>query len=338
MSERYIQKEDLLKLAVAKLREAGLNQRQAERVAEVLVHADERGVHSHGVIRVQHYCQRIQRGGINTSPQPHLRRVSPSAAVYDADNGMGHGAMYEAMNTAITMARESAISLVALQNSSHCGALSYYVQQATDQRMIGIALTQTDKCVAPPGGAEQFFGTNPIAFGFPVQGDNPVICDMATSAGAFGKILVAQETGEPIPEGWAVDAKGEATRDPQKFASLLHFAGPKGYALALAIDVLTGVLVGGQYGPRVITMYGDYDKVRGLGSAVIAIDPLHFGNQGFLEQMASMVKDIHNLKPAKGYDQVMVPGEPEVKTQRQYAKQGIPITQKTYDYLKGNQH
>lgn len=333
MLEQYIQKDTLLTLASTKLMAAGLDQQQADRIADILVHADERGVHSHGVLRVEHYCKRIKKGGININPQPHLDKISPSAAVYDADHGMGHVGMYEAMNMAIDMAKENAISFIAVKNTSHCGALSYFVQQAAEQNMIGIAMTQTDKCVAPPGGAAQFFGTNPIAFGFPVQDQDPIICDMATSAGAFGKLLVAKETGEKMPEGWIIDEKGRPTTDANEYAAFLHFAGPKGYSLALAIDVLTGILVGGQYGPHVTRMYSEYDQMRKLGSLVMAINPVVFGNEGFLAQMAHMVNDIHNLPAAKGVDHVMVPGEPQIKTQKQYEKQGIPVPQTIYEYL-----
>ncbi len=335
MKEVWVRYKELMALAKAKLLQVGLNEKQAARIADVLVHADSRGVHSHGVIRVEHYCERIKAGGININSKPKLQTVAPSAALYDADDGMGHIDVYEAMNIAIDMAKQNAVSFVAVKNTSHCGALSYFVQQATSQNMIGIAMTQTDKCVAPPGSAAQFFGTNPIAFGFPAEGEEAIICDMATSAGAFGKMLLAKETGESLPEGWIIDKEGRPTTDANEYAAFLHFSGHKGFCLALAIDALTGVLLGGQYGPHVTRMYSEYEKMRKLASLVMVIAPKAFGNERFLNHMAHMVADIHNLPTAVGYEKVMVPGEPQSLYQKKCEEEGIPIPQSIYDYLKG---
>lgn len=335
MNDVLVSSKVLFALAERKLVQAGLDKEQSARVADVLVHADSRGVHSHGVMRVEHYCKRIKAGGINIKPNPQLQTISASAAIYDADDGMGHVGLYNAMQIAIDIAKQNVISFVGIKNTSHCGALSYFVQQATDQNMIGIAMTQTDKCVAPPGGAVQFFGTNPIAFGFPVKNNNPVICDMATSAGAFGKMLFAKETGEALPEGWIIDENGDPTTDANKYAAFLHFAGHKGYCLALAIDVLTGVLLGGQFGPHITAMYNEYEKMRKLASLVLVIDPKAFGNENFLTHMATMVNELHNLPVAKGSEGVMVPGDPQFNYQQQCEKEGIPIPEAIYDYLKG---
>ncbi len=331
--EVFVKQNELLMLAESKLSAAGLNKEQAAMVADILVYADSRGVHSHGVMRVEHYCKRIEAGGINVQPKRQLKEISSSAAVYDDDDGMGHVGMYEAMKVAIDMAKKNVIAFVGVKNTSHCGALSYFVEQATEQGMIGIAMTQTDKCVAPPGGAEQFFGSNPIAFGFPVEGQPAAVCDMATSAGAFGKMLMAKETGEALPEGWIIDKDGKPTTNANEYASFLHAAGPKGYCLAFAIEALTGVLMGGGFAPNVTKMYGDYDKMRKLSSLVIAINPEVFGNLQYLSDMAKMVSDIHKVTPAVGSKGVMSPGEPQLLYQEQCKNNGIPIPQSIYDYL-----
>ncbi|NNK92780.1 MAG: ureidoglycolate dehydrogenase, partial [Desulfobacterales bacterium] len=232
--------EELMPLVSDRLAKAGLNRAHANLVSEVLVHADLRGVRSHGVIRTEHYVTRLKAGGLTKNPTFSFQQIRKGAGLLNADGGMGHAACKEAMDHAITLARESGIAMVGVEDGSHCGALSYFVFQAVRAGMVGIALTHTDKCVAPFGGAKPFFGTNPIAFGFPCKEKPPVVIDMATSNTAYGKILHAREKDTSIPNDWGLDEKGATTTNPHKVQALLPFGGPKGYGIGMAIDVLTG--------------------------------------------------------------------------------------------------
>ncbi len=243
----------------------GVTEEAAEAIADVLVHANLRGVDSHGVLRVEHYIKRIQSGGINPAAQPRVTETSASTSVLDGDNGFGHYISKSAMDIAIKQAEEAGAGAVAVKNSSHCGALSYFVEQAAQNNLIGIAMTHTDKIVVPFGGSEPFFGTNPIAFGFPANKEEPVILDFATSTVALGKILNAKEKKESIPHGWGVDENGEATHDPNKVVALSPFGGPKGYGLAMVVEIFSAMLTGAAFGPHVSKMYGEYDKNRELG-------------------------------------------------------------------------
>lgn len=334
MTNNLVPEQELKDLAIKKLCSVGVRKDTAQLVAEVLVFADKTGVNSHGVLRVEHYCKRILSGGMNPDANFSCESISPSAALFNADDGMGHAAMIEATDEAITMAKQNGIGFVLVKNASHCGALSYYVNQAANAGMCSIVMTQTDKCVAPYGGTMPFFGTNPLAFGFPVKGKDNVIIDMATSEVALGKILHARETGDDIPTNWALDKTGAPTSDANAACTLLPFAGAKGYAIGLAIDALTGVLAGGNYGPNVNGMYSDYEKMRKLGSMVLAIDPKAFGNLDFSDVMAQMVSDIHDQPPAKGFDSVMYPGEPQHKFRRKCEQlDQIPVAQEVYSYL-----
>lgn len=276
----------LRELALNKLTLAGLDHATAQEVTDVLVHADKTGVHSHGVMRVEHYCTRLAAGGLNKEAKFSIEQVSPSVAVLDSDDGMGHSALIAATEHGIEMASETGLGFVSVKNTSHCGALSYFMEQATSQGMIAIAMTQTDTCVAPHGGAERFLGTNPIAFGFPVEGSHPMIVDMATSATAFGKLLHAKETGQEIGKGLAIDKDGNETTNPHEVENLLPFGGHKGSGIALAIDALTGVLMGANFGNHITRMYGEYDKMRKLASLVIIIDPTRLGTPLFSATMA----------------------------------------------------
>ncbi|WP_068087957.1 Ldh family oxidoreductase [Polycladidibacter stylochi] len=333
MTDVKVSIEELKKLAVAKLTAAGLNAKSADEVADVLVYADSHGVRSHGVLRVEHYCKRLTEGGMNKNASMSFEQVSASAAVLDSDDGMGHSGMILATEKAIEMAKETGIGIVPVKKTSHCGALAYFVEMAAKAGTVGISMTQTDSCVAPFGGAEKFFGTNPIAFGFPVKGKEPAIFDMATSGIAFGKVLHAKETGGKLPEQSALDADGNYTTDPEKFATLTPFGAHKGYGVAFAIEALTGVLMGAQFGPHINKMYGDYSKMRGLASLMLVIDPAKFGTGNYADIMANMVNELHAAKPAPGNETVMVPGDPQHAYFADCQQNGVPVAKPVYDFL-----
>jgi ureidoglycolate dehydrogenase (NAD+) len=334
MTDKIVSHEELKGLVVKKLTKAGLQADHAGVVADVLVHADLRGVSSHGVLRTEHYVKRINEGGLNPNADFSVKDTGPSSAVFNGDDGMGHVIAKEAMDYAIELAQKNGIGMVAVTNSSHCGALSYFVQQAAESNMIGMAMTHTDKVVVPFGGAKPFFGTNPIAFGFPAKESKPVILDMATSNVAFGKVLHAREAGSSIPGDWGVDESGKSTTDPNEVSALLPFAGPKGYGLAMVVDIMSGLLTGAAFGPHITTMYGDYAKKRELGHFVCAINPSVFTDPtGFLQNMDQMINEIHGTEPAEGFDKVMVPGEPEQLREEERRQSGIPVTETIYQYL-----
>lgn len=337
MTNTIINHEKLKDLVVNKLVKAGLLKKHAKTVADVLVHADLRGVSSHGVLRTEHYVKRLSEGGLNPNPEFKVKDTGPSSAIFDGDDGIGHVIAKEAMKYTIEMAKTNGIGTVAVINSSHCGALSYFVKQAAEEGLIGMAVTHTDKVVVPFGGAEPFFGTNPIAFGFPANKHKPIILDMATSNVAFGKVLHAREAGTSIPSDWGVDQEGTPTSNPHEVNALLPFAGPKGYGMAMVVDVLSGLLTGSAFGPHIVTMYGDYNKKRKLGHFLFAINPAVFtDHQQFLENMDRMIDEIHQSKPSQGFDHVMVPGEPEQLREDERLVNGVPITQTVYEYLSEN--
>lgn len=334
MTDVLVNDKELRFLVKERLTEAGLNIAHAEIVADVLVHADLRGVRSHGVMRTEHYVRRLNAGSLNRNPAFTFKEIRSGSAVLNADAGMGHVACCEAMDKAVDMAKDSGIAMVGIENGSHCGALSYFVLRAVAKDMIGMAITHTDKCVAPYGGAKAFFGTNPIAFGFPTKKHKPVVLDMATSNIAYGKVLHAREQGTSIPDDWGIDGKGSPTTDPDKVEALIPFGTYKGYGLALVIDVLTGILMGAKFGPHINAMYGDYDKPRELASLMIAIDPSTFTSvDGFKAQLDAMVDELHSQPPGPGFEQVYVPGEPQIILEKANLKSGVPVLDSIYNWL-----
>lgn len=327
--------DELRRLLVEIFQGRGLPEMDALLVASALVHANLRGVDSHGVMRVSHYVRRLEAGSINPKPKFKLETTGPVTAYLEGDDGLGHVAVWHAMSDAIGMAKEHGFGIVGVRKSSHCGALSFYAYQAIEADLIGMAITQTDSGVVPFGGTKPFFGTNPLCVGIPSRRGTPIVLDMATSTVSGGHIYKARAENRPIPSTWALDKEGKPTTDPHQAAYWTPAGGAKGFGLGVIVDVLTGLLMGGNFGPHVTLMYGDYEKKRDLCHLVGAVDYHRFpGHSTFLDQVTEMVEELHQAPTAEGFERVMVPGEPEYLRERDRIKNGIPIEDYLFDELQ----
>ncbi|WP_047984230.1 ureidoglycolate dehydrogenase [Ornithinibacillus californiensis] len=332
-----VQKQELHKLIQNKLHRAGLTEEHADIVADVLVHADIRGYHSHGAMRVEYYAERIDKGGINTDPNFTFEKTGPTTAIFDGDNGVGHVVAKKSMEEAIAMAKENGVAIVGAKKMSHSGALSYFVQQAAEEDLIGISVCQSDPMVVPFGGAEPYYGTNPIAFACRGKDNELVTFDMATTVQAWGKILDKRSRNESIPDTWAVDKDGNPTTDPFKVNALLPIAGPKGYGLMMMVDILSGVLLGLPYGNKVSSMYEDLTEYRNLGQLHIVINPEYFaGLKVFKESLTNSMNDLNNIKPAPGFKEVSYPGQRSAMREQENEKNGIEILDDIVEYLQSD--
>ncbi|WP_319558874.1 Ldh family oxidoreductase [Marispirochaeta sp.] len=329
-----INEDELKKLVIRRLVEVDIPQKDAEVIADVLVFADLRGVHSHGVLRVEHYVRRIKSGGMNCNPELKVEMLKPSIGLVDAQGGAGHVTTRFAAAEAIKVAQQEGICMMGVRNNSHCGALAYYVQMALNAKMSAMVMVNTDACVVPFGGRQAFFGTNPFAFGFPGSKES-ILLDMATSEVAFGKIFYAREKEQPIPEHWAVDAQGNPTTDPNMAKSLFPFGGAKGYGINILVEALTGLMIGGVFGPHLTKMYGDFETYRDLSNFILIINPAVFGDDDYLETSQKMIDELHSQAPAPGFSKVMIPGEIESQAMEKSRRDGISIPQGVYEYLAG---
>lgn len=329
-----VQASDIKPLVVARLAEVGMPEKDAETVADVLLFADLRGTHSHGVLRVEHYANRVYKGGMNVTPDLEPRSIKTVVAAIDAAGGIGHVAAKRATEQAIEMAQQHGIGLVGVRNSSHCGALAYYVNMALEKKMMSIVSVNTDAVVVPFGGKGPFFGTNPFAFGFPGTRGS-MLLDMATSEVAFGKIFYAREKDMKIPEGWAVTKDGEFTTDPHAAFSLFPFGGHKGNGINMMVEALTGLLVGGVYGPHVKPMYAQLESYRNLSSFHLVLDPTLFYGEEVYSTAQTMFDELRSQPPGPGHDDVKLPGQIEADTMRRSLKEGITIPASVFEYLKG---
>jgi ureidoglycolate dehydrogenase (NAD+) len=327
-----VQKKELEDMVVRRLTEVGMPENDARTVADVLVFADLRGTSSHGVLRVEHYANRVRQGGMNLSPDLEMKQIKPAVGLIDAAGGIGHVAARKATELAIEMAREHGLGLVGVQNSSHCGALAYYIDMALKEKMMAMVTVNTDAVVVPFGGRKPFFGTNPFAFGFPGTKDS-MLLDMATSEVAFGKIFYAREKKMPIPEGWAVTKDGEATTDADAAFSLFPFGGHKGYGINMMVEALTGLLVGGVFGTHVRPMYAQLETYRNLSSFHLVIDPTLFIGDHVYEVAQNMIDELHAQPAAPGFTDVKLPGEIEAEMMKKSLVAGISIPGTIYDFL-----
>lgn len=325
----------LKELMKSKMHKAGLKEDHAEMAADILTWSDARGVHSHGAVRVEYYSERIAKGGITRDPNFKFEVTGPCSGVFHGDNGSGYVAATLAMKEAIKMAKETGIAVVGVKNISHSGSIGYYVEMAAKEDLVGITLCQSDPMAVPFGGAEPFYGTNPIAFAAPSADARTVLFDMATTVQAWGKILYARSKKESIPDTWAVDADGKPTTDSTKVNALVPIAGPKGYGLMMMVDILSGVMLGLPAGKNVSSMYDDLSKGRDLGQLHIVIDPSRFiPLEMFKKNMSAVLDDLAAVKPAEGFDKVYYPGESGLKRKAKYIADGaIEIVDDIYNYL-----
>lgn len=329
---------ELYQLIYDKFEAAGVSRIDNEIASEILTWADRRGIHSHGAVRMEYYIERIMKGGINKEAKMTFEKTGSAAGILHGENGFGFRAAKLGIDEAIKLASETGIAAVGIREISHSGAIGYYTEYAAAKGYIALSVCQSDPMAVPFGGAEPFFGTNPIAFAAPGNGDDLFSLDMATTTQAWGKVLVAREKHEKIPLGWAVDAMGNPTEDALNVHALLPIAGPKGYALMMMVDVLAGVLLDLPSGQNVSSMYHDLTTGRNLGQFHIVIDPEKFcSTKVFKERMSALIENLHNVKPASGFDGVKIPGEIARETEARYLREGIEIEQSIYDYLNSDQ-
>jgi LDH2 family malate/lactate/ureidoglycolate dehydrogenase len=236
----------------------------------------------------------------------------------------------------IPMARECGIASATIRNSQHFGALSYYCNRAADEGMILIATTTGEPAMSPEGGAEAFFGTNPIATSFPTGRGFPIKIDLATSLVARGNIIAAQKKGERIPEGWALDPDGNPTTDASQalLGTVLTMAGHKGYALALMVETLSSVLSGAAVGPAIGSMYKNLDRKQDVGHFFCLIDIAAFMDlPEFVARIDGMIDQIKSCRKRPGAAEILVPGERSARTTKENLERGIKLDAATFKEL-----
>lgn len=331
-----VQAEELVTFCRETLLRAGLDPPGAEIVARSLVEADLRGIFTHGVVRLWLYERRTRAGLIQPSPAMRLTRTGPATAILHGGHGAGQVVGSRAMAEAITLARETGVGCVAATESNHFGIAAYFSMQALPHDMIGLAVSHSDSLMAPYAAAKAFLGSNPMSVAVPTGDEEPMVLDMATTVACMGKVMSAKAKGEPIPLGWAIDAAGKPTTDPEQAleGALLPIGTYKGYGLALVIEVFSALLAGSPFGPHVPIPF-KIAEIQNLGHFFAALDLRRFLDPAvFKARMDQMIREIKAFPRAPGFAEILVAGEPEARCRKARLRDGIPLTPEAVHVLR----
>ena len=309
----------------------------ADIIACLMVQSDLVGADGHGIFRLPAYLKRIRAGGVNLNPNIYIERDQGATALINGDNALGHLVMNRAVDLAIEKVKQHSVCWIGSHYGNHSGAASVYVRKLAEQGYIGIYMAVGNaNHMAPWGGIDLLLSTNPIAIAVPA-GDGPtVLLDIATTVAAYGKVKVAAQKGESIPDDWMIDRQGKPITDPKKSAegSLLPIGGYKGYGLAVMIGLLAGALNNAAVGKGTIDFNAHHDLVTNTGQTIIAVDPSAFGNtEEFINRVIALVNDLKNSSTLPGVKDIRVPGEGAAKTMAERGERGIPVSPELLEAL-----
>lgn len=319
--------EDAEAFAAALFGSHGVPAADAQVAARCLVRADLRGVDTHGIVRMPGYLDRIGRGLVDPAPQLEPRRVAPAVAHLDGRNGLGFVVATRATDAAMAIARESGIGLVGVSRSTHFGMAATYLLQAAEAGFAALVFTNASPAMPPWGGRRELLGTSPFGAAVPNPGGQPFVLDMAPSVAARGKIRKALREGRSIPEGYALDAEGRPTTDPAEALKgvVLPIGGPKGAGLSMLMDLLCGVLTGAAFAGGVGDQYKRFDRPQDVGHFILTLRPdLFMPAEALAVRMTEFVLTIRANPTAEGFDEILLPGEPEARTEARRRAAGIP--------------
>lgn len=328
---------EISKFSINCFTKLGMSEEDAKTVTDTMVEADLRGIHSHGFIRLPIYVKRIQKGFINAETEITVEKETNTVALLDGNFAAGQVAGKNAMEKAISKAKESGMGLAVVKNSNHFGIAAHYAIMAAKENMIGIVMSNVEPLMPAIGGAEKIIGNNPIAIAAPRGKEQPIVLDMALSNAPLGKILVAKAKNETIPDGWGVDKEGKPTNNPSDVLDggfLYPVGGPKGFGLAIIAEILTGVLSGSQFSKDIPSMYNLQEK-QSISHFMLAIDVSVFGAvDDFQDRMTVLSSFVKNTKKANGVKATFLPGELEFGREEKNKSLGLPMDQEVFNELK----
>ena len=303
--------------------------------ADALINAELVGAPTHGLSRLKMYCDRINKKVINPKPKIKIKKISQSITHIDANNSIGFVAGDIGIKQAIKNAKSTGIGLVGIKNSGHYGLSGYYAEKAVKKNLIAFCFTNAPPAIAPHGSKKSLFGTNPICFGAPTSSKVPFILDTSVSVINRGKIRVAAKTGKKIPEGVALDKFGKPTTDAKKALAgvQLPIAGFRGSGLAWMVDILSGVITGGNHSGKVKDPFDDFSGPQNIGHLFIVMKPnLFVGN--YNKRIKENIKKIKKLPKIKGVKEIFYPGQNKFKRYKTNLKKGIAIPKNILEDLK----
>jgi LDH2 family malate/lactate/ureidoglycolate dehydrogenase len=315
---------------------AGMPEPDAALAADTLVQADLWGHQSHGVMRLSWYAARLQAGVCAPIAAPSFAVDAGAIAVIDGHDAMGQVLAARAAEEAVRRARAHGIGAVAVRNSNHFGTAMYFTLMAARQNCVAFLATNASPAMAPWGGRKKAVGNNPWSWAAPAGRHAPMVLDIANTGVARGKVYLARQKGQKIPEGWALNAAGAPTTDPAEAIEgiILPMAQHKGYAIAVIMDMLAGILPGSGSGTGVAGPY-QAERRSGAGHMMIALDIAAFQPlTDFAARMERMIAELKSVPLAQGFEEVFYPGEIEARSDARNRADGLLLPADTIADLR----
>ena len=321
--------EAVTELISAALMRSSTSEANAASVARALLAAELAGQNGHGLRRVAAYSAQAKAGKVDGFVTPTSEQLRPGALAIDAGNGFAYPAMDLALDWLPDAAKTQGIAIAGIRRSHHCGVAGVIVEALAERGVAALMVANAPAAMAPWGGRQPLFGTDPIAFAAPLSNGEPVVVDISLSKVARGKIMAAAQKGEPIPEGWALDPDGEPTTDAKAAmaGTMIPLGDAKGTALALMVELLCAGLTGANYAWQASSFFDDKGDPPGTGQAIIAIDPDAFGPGG-AERMALMADMVAGTEGAR------LPGRRRQQIRADYLANGIPVDPDLADAIR----
>jgi len=329
--------DELFSASFTILKKLGTKETEARKVADSLVRANMRGIHTHGVKYIKMISERIEAGMVKVPTETSILKTSQAVTLMDGHDGLGQAAASRAMKTSMDHASRLGVSMTFLRNTNNIGFLSYYTMMAAAEDMIGICACNAAASISLWGGIEPVLGSNPISIAFPTDTVFPLVMDLSVSNVARGKIREAERLGKAIPATWAFGSDGKPTEDPVEALKgcLMPMGGPKGVALAIVVDLLCGLISGSKYSKEVKTFH-KLMGATGVGAFFLVIDPKEIMEISKLKRLiGEYMVNIKDIKSAEHVSNIYLPGEIENETEARSTKEGIEIDSGTVDMLNG---
>lgn len=328
MTDVSLSLEEVYQLSLDALTGCGAQRSNAQPVAKSIQDAEADGIRNVGLNYLSHYCEHLRCGKVDGSAMPTWQQTAPAVMVADAADGFAHSAFDQVHGEFVKMVRETGIGSLAIKNSYAAGVIGWYVEILADQGLISLAYANSPPAIAPWGGAKAFFGTNPLAFGVPRKNNSPLIIDQSSSVTAKVNVVHAAQSGEQIPDTWALDRQGNPTVDAKAglAGSMAPAGGYKGVALAMIVDLLAGGLGGPNMSHRAASFGDNKGGPPGVGQFFIGIAPEFFGSE-FSERAESMFAEMCSEQD------VRLPGDRRHEHRIRAKSQGVSLPESLYHKL-----
>ncbi|WP_372422908.1 Ldh family oxidoreductase [Salinarimonas chemoclinalis] len=313
-------------VVAAALERANTSPENAARVARALVAAEADGLKGHGLSRVPTYAAQAKAGKVDGRATPTATRPRPGVLAVDAAHGFAYPALAIVADELPEIARAQGVAAAAIRRSHHCGAAGHPVEALAQAGLVALLFANTPAAIAPWGGSVPVFGTNPIAFACPMPaGRAPIVVDLSLSKVARGNILAAKQKGEPIPEGWALDANGNPTTDAEAAlkGTMLPLGDAKGTALALMVELLAAGITGANYAAEASSFLDAEGPPPGTGQLILALDPVALGGEASLMRVSALAAMI------EGQDGARLPGMRRLALREKARAEGLTVADAT---------